>query len=1194
MRSGIAGKAVIAAVVVVAVTTQATAGSFIAYSMKEAERRIRSGGRQQAVFELGGITRVAAVVFDEDHDDCVIVGQTSKREPQVTLDDFVVALRSRLIHKEWPVVSIDRTPETQETGMQKVRFEGGIENTQFGFDLLEADVILKKLSLGVLPAGVWGVRSYFDMAAERAGRESGENMRYTRWWYFPRSHGAASRAGVAVCREFAPGVRTELMDASVGGEKVQNIRETRNDLAEAFARRFSESYDDLGVQYPEIARVSSLLRLIVIAHGVEATTPHCGLRYWLEEYNVDRVDSPTEFSVLAQQRQIEAEKRKYMFTIEGGVKLRATLDRLKYEGDIAAIRDLVAAARPQDRALTWRVPLDGWRIPGYSGQPVPLETNVLESTEGCSIIERLNAVDSCASPSPLSRFRGSSIPFETPGIRSSLSPSVTSPNVGGVLLSGVGKGEGDAGVDLSGGKFSLVVGGENARLAPEMHGKFVTALWAVYFGQTVPGISIDPIYQDPETGAFSDKHMVRYIGRVVNTDLGRVMRETDYLMKKWSVGSERPRIRGFRTPDDYSGRSRTIYSSLSRFWLTPEDMSFQAADDMLLFDGGNMKVKTQVLGYDIGKEPSNPHNEAFARFFSEHYAEIAEEYPVFEELQDYGKLVALARYLKESGVPLLWFLLANKDQVITEDSPGTVDNLAKQSEYWRGVTIQGGVDMSEPGQYVYDDSAVTAVRQAWQKRQSHPERSASMGDVKRRGPSIPFSFDVDDNRYTVVPQHSLTCGKDHRGIRYQTDFCMRAEGYRVSDKTVRELNAELFRYAMRKHLATELKDGTAEQADSERERVSIECCARARTTVDDLQDRIDALRGKKYASKAACAESWKAVMKGTPVAELDAVFVEQCHFVSNLELVRCFNPARREAGPFGAGWKPMIPYRVKAAGEKTIAFRNVVIPEQMQVYNQITGDEETLLFSTNRYTVAGYVPPGGAAASQWVGLFLLSDTSYRLVDKVGSEFRFDPSGCLTEMALSPEYRVEIEYLREPTDAFTRIPYVVRTVGAEKKWLRGANLPTCVEVVDVVHKTRETFDLTSEKSVLGYAPREADKSRYQFLALMNDASYRLLDKHGNEIDLSSNGVFERLDPGEEDPVVKRISSGGHGIDFAYTIGASGELMIARAELTGEHELPGGVDSVVYEYDDDNRLCAARRERKAAVATVDEFRGGLAGL
>ena len=64
----------------------------------------------------------------------------------------------------------------------------------------------------------------------------------------------------------------------------------------------------------------------------------------------------------------------------------------------------------------------------------------------------------------------------------------------------------------------MVLNGTNARLDPATLGRFVTALWAMYFTDQPPGISIDPI----ATGIV--RHEVRYIGHVLNTDLGRVMR----------------------------------------------------------------------------------------------------------------------------------------------------------------------------------------------------------------------------------------------------------------------------------------------------------------------------------------------------------------------------------------------------------------------------------------------------------------------------------------------------------------------------------------------------------------------------------------------------------------------------------------------------------------------------------------------
>ena len=47
------------------------------------------------------------------------------------------------------------------------------------------------------------------------------------------------------------------------------------------------------------------------------------------------------------------------------------------------------------------------------------------------------------------------------------------------------------------------------------------------------------------------------------------------------------------------------------------------------------------------------------------------------ELFEYAKMVSLSKYLKENGVPMLWYL-SNKDMILTEDS-GTVDALARKS-----------------------------------------------------------------------------------------------------------------------------------------------------------------------------------------------------------------------------------------------------------------------------------------------------------------------------------------------------------------------------------------------------------------------------------------------------------------------------------------------------------------------------------
>ena len=147
------------------------AGQFVAYSLAEAERRLKSGAAEPELSGLAGITRFVGVVHDRVRNDLLVVGQAVPGEAAVALDDMVVALRARLVHTTWPLVSIDRTPETAQTRRQKVRFEGGVENTKFGEDFLKADAFLKNLALGKMSAEIWGIRSYFDMAVERARQD---------------------------------------------------------------------------------------------------------------------------------------------------------------------------------------------------------------------------------------------------------------------------------------------------------------------------------------------------------------------------------------------------------------------------------------------------------------------------------------------------------------------------------------------------------------------------------------------------------------------------------------------------------------------------------------------------------------------------------------------------------------------------------------------------------------------------------------------------------------------------------------------------------------------------------------------------------------------------------------------------------------------------------------------------------------
>jgi hypothetical protein len=1175
---------------------QTWAGTYVGYSLKMAEQKLRAQDYSSPeLANMGGISRLVGFVLDRERGDLIIIGEAVAGERTLTLDDFAVALRACVVVQEWPEVSIEAGQENSPDGNKVVRFRGGIDNTRFGNDLLEADVLLKELALGLRPVRILGLESYFSLRASELKRSPSVVSMKTKFWFYPKERQRGSREGVFVLRNFRPGIEARLEGLNVGKATASlDISKQRNELADIFASRMSANFSELSAAYSQIARVHALLRLVALADGIKSLPKSPAMQYWLHEYPIRRVDTPVNFKSLERREKIGTEDGAELH-MEGGVELRVLRSRLAEDGDIEALRDIILGSRPEGNSLYWEVPLGNWRVPGYDeygGSGEPAETNAriyFRVPPGCSLSERiLSPKTTSVPPLPPSNNR---VPTSMPQFETfaRILPQRQSPNVGGVMLSGVAKvGEGPAKIDLTDGNFSLIVNGENARLDPQMFRKFVTALWTVYFGRQDPGTSIDPIYIDPDTGGFSAKHLVRYIGRVVNTDLGRVMREADYQMKKWSVGTERANIPGFKSPDEIAGRSGTRYLSLSRFWLVPEDMRFKSTDNMLLFDSGRMTVKTEVLGASTEEKQADPHNEQFARFFTDHYNQIAQKHAIYQELFDYAKLVALAKYLKESGVPLFWFLMANKDFVLTEDSPGTVDNLAKGSDYWRGLTIQGGVDLATKGRYVFDAAALKAVNEAMDKLGTRSQPSTSLTSSKPQTVPMPFSFGLGPEKYSVRPQHSLSAGKDSRGTLYQTDIALRAEGYMVTPDLLNTLRAEMIRQNARRLLAPVIEKMSEAELQAKLDLLVAPAMEKALQQVDPLLKKLSSLKNREFKTEEECAKAWDDVAGNGEATEWKAYFVKQAHYASDLELVRYFNPRRQENSEFGKGWRLLIPYRVRPADKTPVEFLNAMVPRQMEVENLITGEKEALTFSTNRYTIAGYVPDK-VESSRFVGLFLLSDASFRLVDKIGSEFQFDQAGFLTDLMLSDDHRVHIEYADEATDAFDQKPYSIEPADNERIDFLNARIPSRMKVTDLIHNSSEVLTFSKEGQIAGYVPVDSGKSRYKILALLSDASFQLLDKHDNTVSFRPSGVFEGMEMNSDQHVARSISMGNHKISFGYTIDQNGRPLIASARLSKDIEGAVSTYAVKYEYDSEGRL--ARSDKRMGQATAAMQKGTM---
>jgi len=1081
---------------------RAEAGPFIAYSLKEAEQRLAGAETaDRRITELGGMTNPLAMIYDEANQDIILVGRVEPGAQKVMLDDFVVALRAKFLHKTCPTVSIDKTPDSFSTRMQKINFTGGIANTQFGRDLLAADVLLKKIGLRKIRADVWGVKSYFDLYAQHWQESGLETAIESRFWFIPSRESTVSlRDGVGVVRKLKVKVLTEVLSTTGNGGA------PADPVGDMFSDEITRAYQDISVQFQELRRLNTLFKLVGIAEAIEESSQRDtrfkpAFNYWLYQHQVHAAETPQEYPLLTTQQDLTRGGAERTQTINGGVRLKALMSDLA-DGVAQALRDIVILSRPAENAVCWLVPLEGWNVSDAPEEAIQLNEEATEhpapSPIGCWLDRSITApgkTGQIAVPASADCVAFKGIAEKQAFTFTNQFPATKiTDQVGGVMLRETAQvaNKGQTAVDLSSGNFSLIVDGKNAQLDPGVFGKFITALWSVYYSADDPGISIDPI------GPGISKHLVRYIGKVINNDLGRVMREADYTMKKWAVGTIKPDIDGFKNVDDLSARYGLGHIGASRrFWFVPEHMTFKECDGALLFDSGRMTLKTEYVLKNLRVKAAIA-DEEFANAFTNNYSSISGKYTIYRELFEYAKMVSLAKYLKVKGVPLLWFMLANKDKVITEDSPGTVEALAKGSKYFEGLYIEGGVDLKfDPlckGNYVQDAGAAEAISNALHNVSGKAGANTGVTYKKMFEKFFPdnFSFDVPVknregqtekiNSYTVIPQHSLTTGKDTLGIRYQTDVAFKSD------------------------------------------------------------------------------------------------------YGPGLELVRYFNPNNRDSGEFGDGWHLLIPYRVEKLGERRIEFLNAMIPEKMVVKNLITGQKDALSFSKDRYSIAGYVPDN-LSRTDIIGLFILSDGSFRLADKVGNEFQFDQSGCLTEMIFSEDYRIKIEYGNdEATGPISSDSYRLIPAGNEKREFASVEVYSHLKIINQATGFEEVLSFSERNrcGIAGYIPDEPERSPYTILALMSDASYVLSRKDGLEITFDPSGRFNSL----KARVIKGISQGAYHVAFAHDY-INGQPCITEARVEKENQ-SAPMYTLQYGYDQEGKLCSIVSDKNMMAQNLSAYK------
>jgi hypothetical protein len=204
---------------------------------------------------------------------------------------------------------------------------------------------------------------------------------------------------------------------------------------------------------------------------------------------------------------------------------------------------------------------------------------------------------------------------------------------------------------------------------------------------------------------------VRVMGVPFDSRFAQVMVKADYDMKTIVDGSDDSlNIPGFKSlvdmtldkikPAVIQGKPITIpLFTLNRFWFYPGENVYLAGDLAAVIDECPVMLLSEEeylhrSGGRVGSGRANPLAQEFCESFSDHYGELAEQRPIYAELENLYRLVAVAMLMHDrnatvkAGLDLDYLL--NEYPVAESKVDRTLDGRSHVKEFMHREDFDGG------------------------------------------------------------------------------------------------------------------------------------------------------------------------------------------------------------------------------------------------------------------------------------------------------------------------------------------------------------------------------------------------------------------------------------------------------------------------------------------------------------------------
>lgn len=361
----------------------------VAVSLREALKRAKSGGQKR----LPGLTRIDVVCRD-DNNDIILCGVAEKSQPELYLDDLIVAIRSanRKYGNIEPGISLDpdkgQTPSLgQISGSdaaakqqylqacsqqpQTVRVDSLPRHSRVTKVLVEADYRMKQVAQGTLQLpvnppllGTFARRLDQSQRMLRSGASMADWSARRRFWFEPGKFEYSHDDGIA----FLQSAQVILSDADDNADPGAK-NGTEDPIAREFACDWTSRMEETFRAEPIWRDMYNVYRHFAIAHILKKKNLYSyELIRLIDDHEIDHVELPASLPGLGRWETIEEKKsgRRLTFvsSVCGGISLglasRLTAKEVssasKSPSQMALLSRAIVLSRPEKLSVSWAVP----------------------------------------------------------------------------------------------------------------------------------------------------------------------------------------------------------------------------------------------------------------------------------------------------------------------------------------------------------------------------------------------------------------------------------------------------------------------------------------------------------------------------------------------------------------------------------------------------------------------------------------------------------------------------------------------------------------------------------------------------------------------------------------------------------------------------------------------------------------------